>query len=209
MRRTYLSFVLFNIFALACSLPGYMMFQKSAAVAVPSATAEPQITATTTVLPSPTETSSPSLTPTATPTQTASLTPTFTATPTITPTSGPTLTPTFSFPAVTVNQQAHCRYGPNTAYLHAADLYAGDIGTVRGRFNLSKWLFVKFDKLNYFCWVAPSVVDVVGDITTVKFTQVYLPGPSVLYNPPHNVSAKRDGNKVSISWDVDVVRRVI
>jgi len=98
--------------------------------------------------------------------------------------------------------QAHCRYGPNIAYLHAADLYAGDTGTVRGRFQLSKWLFIKFDKLNYFCWVAPSVVDVTGDITTVKFTDVYLPGPSVLYKPPHNVVASRDGKKVTITWEM-------
>jgi hypothetical protein len=103
---------------------------------------------------------------------------------------------------VTVNQQAHCRYGPNVAYLHAADLYAGDTGTVRGRFLLSKWLFIKFDKLNYFCWVAPSVVDVSGDINTIKFTDVFLPGPSVLYKPPRGVTAVRDGKKVTISWEV-------
>jgi hypothetical protein len=81
-------------------------------------------------------------------------------------------------------------------------LYAGDVGSVRGRFKLSKWLFVKFDKLNYFCWVAPSVVDVVGDITTIKFTEVSLPGPSVLYKAPHNVAAVRNGNKVTITWDM-------
>lgn len=102
---------------------------------------------------------------------------------------------------MTVNKQAHCRYGPAIAYLHAADLYAGDTGTVRGRFNSSKWLYIKFDKLKYFCWVAPSVVDVVGDITTIKFTDVHLPGPSVLYSPPKNLSAVRDGDKVRITWE--------
>lgn len=60
---------------------------------------------------------------------------------------------------------------------------------------------VKFDKLNYFCWVAPSVVDVTGDINTVKFSEVYLPGPSVLYDPPQNVTASRDEAKVTIRWD--------
>jgi hypothetical protein len=73
---------------------------------------------------------------------------------------------------------------------------------VRGRFNNSKWLYIKFDKLKYFCWVAPSVVDVVGDINTIKFTQVYLPGPSVLYGSPKGVSAVRDGKKVTITWEV-------
>ena len=82
-------------------------------------------------------------------------------------TPSPTIaaTPTFAFPTVTVNKQAHCRYGPSVAYLHAADLYPGDTGTVRGRYIYSNWLYIKFDKLNYFCWVAPSVVDVVGDVS--------------------------------------------
>ena len=81
-------------------------------------------------------------------------------------------------------KQAHCRYGPSTAYLHAADLYSGDVGTVRGRFQYSRWLYIKFDKLNYFCWVAPSVVDAEGDVSMIYMTDVRLPGPSVLYGPP-------------------------
>lgn len=97
--------------------------------------------------------------------------------------------------------QAHCRYGPARAFLHAADLYPGDRGTVRGRSRLSTWLYVKFDKLNYFCWVAPSVVEVQGDITRIYYTEPRLPGPSVLYSPPGSVRAVRDGNQVTVSWD--------
>lgn len=190
MRKSIFIFLILNVMALACSLPFLSTPQ-----AAPSATAP--------VLPTiaPSET----VKPTEIPTKTAvpSQTVTITLTPTVTETPGPSATPTFAFPSVTVNKQAHCRYGPHLAYLHAADLYAGDTGTVRGRFKLSKWLFVKFDKLNYFCWVAPSVVDVVGDITTVKFTEVYLPIPGVdLYYPPRNVNAVRDENKVHISWEV-------
>ncbi len=158
--------------------------------------------------PAPTASPAPStltLTPSPRPSATRTPTPSQTSSPTLTPTEtqppGPTASPTFSFPSATVNQQAHCRYGPAKAHLHAADLYAGDSGTVRGRFLYSQWLLVKFDKLSYFCWVAPSVVDVVGDLSTVKFTEVKLVGPSTLYQPPQNVTAVRDGNKVSISWD--------
>lgn len=196
MRKPTLLLICLTALTLACGLPGL------GAQAVPTAT---QISASTETSPPSTETSLPS----ASPTQTLppSLTPvpaTITLTPTVTDTPGPSATPTFAFPVVTVNKQAHCRYGPNVAYLHAADLYAGDRGTVRGRVQLSKWLFIKFDKLNYFCWVAPSVVDVVGDITTIKiveFTDNYLPGPSVLYNPPQNVVVVRNGKNVTISWD--------
>lgn len=64
---------------------------------------------------------------TTTSTQTATSEPTLTLTPTIELSPAITSTPTFTFPGVTVNKQAHCRYGPSVAYLHAADLYpAGD-----------------------------------------------------------------------------------
>lgn len=134
--------------------------------------------------------------PTNTPTPTETLTPTITATPTITP------TPTFTFPAVKVHTQAHCRYGPSTAYLHAADLYPGDTGTVRGRYLNSAWLHVKFDKLNYWCWVSPSVMDVRGDISTVNYITPDLQRiGSNQYGPPQNVQATRNGNEVTITWN--------
>jgi hypothetical protein len=196
MRKQALIFLSLITLTLACVVP--------ALGAQPAATTSPAPADTLTSLPM-TETSLPTATPspTASPSQT-SLPPTITLTPTVTQTIGPSATPTFAFPVVTVNKQAHCRYGPHVAYLHAADLYAGDRGTVRYRAQLSKWLFIKFDKLGYYCWVAPSVVDVVGDITTVKvveFTDSFLPGPSVLYNPPQNVVAVRDGKNVTITWD--------
>ena len=140
--------------------------------------------------------------PTITFTPTETFTPAATLTPTITPTPTISATPTFSFPVVTVNKQAHCRYGPSGAYLHAADLYPGDIGTARNRYVNSNWLYVKFDKLNYFCWVAPSVVDVVGDVKTLAFKELNLQSiGSNMYGPPQNISAFRDGNKVTIMWD--------
>ena len=141
-------------------------------------------------------------TPSHTPSPTTTFTPTITFTPTVTLTPTITATPTFAFPVVTVNKQAHCRYGPAVAYLHAADLYPGDVGSVRGRAVYSNWLYIKFDKLNYFCWVAPSVVDVVGDISNInKVTPNLLSIGSNQYGPPHNVSAVRDGDTVTISWD--------
>ncbi len=147
-----------------------------------------------------TETPEPTFTSTAT--QTATSEPTLTLTPTIEMSPTVTATPTFTFPSVTVNKQAHCRYGPSVAYLHAADLYAGDTGTVRGRYIYSNWLYVKFDKLNYFCWVAPSVVDVVGDVSTVAYKELNLQSiGSNMYGPPGNVTAVRDGERVIISWN--------
>jgi hypothetical protein len=147
-------------------------------------------------------TETPEPTVAATQTRTPTLEPTISFTPTVELSPTATATPTFAFPGVTVNKQAHCRYGPSVAYLHAADLYPGDVGTVRGRFIYSNWLYVKFDKLNYFCWVAPSVVDVVGDVSTVAYKELNLQSiGSNMYGPPGNVTAVRDGNNVTISWN--------
>ena len=177
------------IFMFACNLP----FGQQATPVPAAFTAAAWTQTSTPTLPfTPTETFIPTLT----------LTPTITPSPTITP------TPTYAFPSVTVNKQAHCRYGPSVAYLHAADLYPGDSGTVRGRYILSKWLYVKFDKQNYFCWVAPSVIDVVGDISKIEYTELNLQAiGSNQYGPPHHVSAVRDGNKVTVSWDQMVMTK--
>jgi hypothetical protein len=161
---------------------------------------EEPVTPTTTIITATadnlTETPVATFTPTKTVTPAAAFTPTIVLSPTI------TAKPTFEFPTVTVNQQAHCRYGPSVAYLHAADLYPGDVGTVRNRYIYSNWLYIKFDKLNYFCWVAPSVVEVVGDISTVAYKDLNLQSiGSNMYGPPKNVTAVRDGNKVTISWE--------
>lgn len=135
------------------------------------------------------------------PTATIAFTPTITLTPTITSTPSITPSPTFDFPDVVVNQTAHCRYGPSKAYLHAADLYAGDKGVVWGRFLYSNWLQVKFEKLGYACWVAPSVIDVSGDITRINYTTPDLMKVgSNQYGPPHGVQASRNGNQVTITW---------
>jgi hypothetical protein len=141
-------------------------------------------------------------TPEATLTPTVTLSPTTTLTPTITFTPTISSTPTFAFPTVTVNKQAHCRYGPSVAFLHAADLYPGDTGAVNGRFEYSGWLYIKFDKLKYYCWVAPSVVDVVGDISTLYYTEPDLQSVGYSdYPPPGNIKAVRSGDEVTISWD--------
>ena len=163
--------------------------------AIPTA---PAATATTTEE----LTETPAATLTLTSTRTATFTRTVTFTPTIELSPTITATPTFAFPSVTVNKQAHCRYGPSVAYLHAADLFPGDVGSVRGRYIYSNWLYIKFDKLNYFCWVAPSLVEVVGDISTVAYKELNLQSiGSNQYGPPAGVTAVRNGNEVTISWN--------
>ena len=160
----------------------------------------PTPTATATITATPTATLTLTPTPTATVTPTFTLTPTVTLTPTITPTPTITATPTFDFPEVTVSEQAHCRYGPSSAYLHAADLYTSDHGLLWNRNFDGTWLWVRFDKLHYACWVSASVVQVEGDVFSVVVTHTRLPH-SELYGPPGNVQATRDGNQVTVTWE--------
>ncbi len=169
---------------------------------------EQQASATLTVQPvSASWTSTPPLTiiptltftpfPTATFTPTDTLTPTPTLTPSITPTA------TYALPTFTVNQQAYCRYGPSKAYLPAADLFAGDKGQVWGRSPYNNWLWVQPEKINHQCWVAPSVINVVGDVSAlwINDTNNYARIPSELYGPPTNIQATRNGDQVTITWD--------
>ena len=174
-------------------------------------TPTPSVTPSPTITPSPTATftatPTATFTPTVTPTPTETLTPTVTETPTITPTPTetptptPTLTPTVDLPDVTVNvAAAHCRYGPGAAYLHAADLYDGDHGVVWNRNYAGTWLWVRFDKLHYACWVAASVVEISGDVQSVSVYRPSLP-KSTLYGPPQRVAAERSGDQVVVVWD--------
>lgn len=141
-------------------------------------------------------------TPTFTPTFTSTFTPTETSTPSITPTQTITLTPTFALPVFTVKSQAHCRYGPAKAYLHAGDLYPGDTGLVWGVDKQGRaWLYVKLDKYKYPCYVAKSVIEVQGDLSTiVPAPPLYLP-QSTLYGPIQRVNASRKGNEVVLDWE--------
>ena len=169
------------------------------------ATKIPPATSTHTLEPTDTQTPAPTTTPTSTVTSTATRTPTKTPIPTQThtptTTSTPTITPspTYSFPTITVLMQANCRYGPAKAYLYAWGMYPGDTGTVWGRNYSGTWLWIQPDNIEYQCWIAASTVEIHGDISILRVAPVRLPH-SVLYGPPDNISAVRDGNSVTVSW---------
>jgi len=176
----------------ACSLP-------------PAVTIHSKPSTTKKFLPTNSLTSSPTRSTSKTPSKTPS--PTETKKPTVTQTSSATLTasispsPTIDFPDVTINvNSAHCRYGPGRAYLHAADLYNGDHGFVWNRNYSGTWLWVRFDKLHYACWVAASLTNIKGDVFSVSTYSPPLP-KSTLYGPPKKISATRDGTQIVITWE--------
>ncbi len=190
MSRRIIGFIIILIFLLsACSpqAPDPVL----TATGLPSATH----TVTSTATLAPTDT----LTPTVTRTATATSTPTKTSTPTITLTPSITPSPTYSLPTLVVKMQSNCRYGPGVAYLYAWGMYTGDTATVWGRNDSGTWLWIQPDKIKYQCWIATSLVDVTGDIFSVYVAPVRLPH-STLYGPPTGITATRQGDTVTISW---------
>ena len=163
------------------------------------ATDEPASTSTHTLAPTGTHTPTPTATSTITVTLTRTSTPTQSRTPTITRTPTISPTPTFTFPTITALMQANCRYGPGKAYLYAWGMYTGDTGTVWGRNSSGTWLWIQPDNIEYQCWIAASVVEIHGDIFTLRVAPVRLPH-STLYDPPQGVGAVRDGDSVTVSW---------
>jgi len=95
--------------------------------------------------------------------------------------------------------QSHCRYGPGTAYLHAGDLYEGDHALLWNRNYDGSWLYIQPDNQTWPCWVSATVVDVDGDVFSVVYLYRRLPW-SVLYGPPGNVRAVRQGDQVIVTW---------
>jgi hypothetical protein len=147
--------------------------------------------ATNTAVPSHTSTNTPPPSPTAVATETPI--PTETATPTITP------SPTFAFPQAVIQMQANCRYGPGTAYLYSHGLYDDDDVEIHGRTPSGTWLWIQPENLERHCWAAASVMEISGDIFTVKVVEPVLPR-TTFAGPPQDVNAIRDGEKVTVSW---------
>ncbi|MCU0488331.1 MAG: hypothetical protein MUE67_05210 [Anaerolineales bacterium] len=156
----------------------------------------------------------------------APATPTFTATRPVPPTQRPLPSPTTPNPTATlpvfptatqtalasptgneatelhaeVVQQAHCRYGPGTAFLHSDDLYPGERAGVDGRNDSGTWLWIKPDDIDRHCWAAASVLRYDGQVNLLPVVTSKLPY-SNLYGPPQNVQTARDGDQVIIAWD--------
>ena len=113
-----------------------------------------------------------------------------------------TQTPTGHFPALIVTAlEEHCAYGPSPAYIHATHIHAGDRGAVIARFARSNWLLVQFDHLDYACWISPSVGEISGDVAGLPYAEPDLPPARAEYPAPVNISASREGDQVTISWE--------
>jgi hypothetical protein len=127
-----------------------------------------------------------------------------TATPSLTPTRTkvPSATPTWDPPRVEVLQKVNCWYGPGTAYLFKYGLPQGVWMRAIGRNEDGSWLVIKApnDPDSNACWIqADQAKFLTGSMRDVPVLWIALPY-SVLYLPPKVVTASREGNNVTISW---------
>ena len=175
----------------------------------PSPTPTPFATLTPTPPPPiPTDT----LTSTDIPTLTATDTVTVSPTATETATSTPSLTPVPTYLTLRGRplRTIACNYGPGDIYLYQEVMnprYQMDVlgkAVIRYRGREQTWLYTQADGFQLKCFVNAADVQLMGggieDLKTVYPGEVRLP-ISDLWDPPQNVVATRQGDRVMISWD--------
>lgn len=160
---------------------------------------------TNTPIPTNTETPPPSATATHT------LPPTSTPSPTATPTETetPTITPTYAPLRGKINvDKVSCRYGPGAMYLYLYGLVKGANQDIIGRNDDASWLLTQARGDDTSCWVKADLMDLNGDPLTAPVIHpddYHLP-QSPYYGPLTNVTARRNGSEVIVSWSPLLLR---
>jgi len=99
-----------------------------------------------------------------------------------------------------VLELSNCRYGPGAPYLYKYALIEGSNLEVMGRNDLGTWILVRAIGGTNPCWVKATLMDVKGDVMSVAPTYIPLPA-SPYYAPLSGVTASREGQEVTISWN--------
>ncbi|HZK61719.1 MAG TPA: hypothetical protein VFC41_06550 [Anaerovoracaceae bacterium] len=141
---------------------------------------------------------------TATPSATTRATSTHTPGLTTTPTFTPTLIPTYEILRGEVNvPHVSCFYGPHKSYLYKYGLVGGSNLEIIGRNIDTNYIEIRAIGGTNPCWMNLEWMNVKGDINNVRPvppSEVILP-QSPYYGPVSGVSAARDGDQVTISWN--------
>lgn len=104
-----------------------------------------------------------------------------------------------------VLELSNCRYGPGAMYLYKYALIPGSNLEVFGRIESGNWILVRAIGGTNPCWVKASLMELTGDVMSLE--PVYLPLPqSPYYGPLGGVSASRDGDQVTVSWNAIQLR---
>lgn len=148
-------------------------------------------------------------TPTATlvPSPTATVTASATSLPTQTPTATPV--PTYGkLRAEVIIDQAVCHYGPGAPYLYKYGVYKGSNLEIIRRLEGGNYVEIQAIGGNNPCWVRMDYFKIRGDLANVQpvhMDDIRLP-ISPYYASPGGVSARRDGDIVTVFWNALVLR---
>jgi hypothetical protein len=130
--------------------------------------------------------------------------PTDTPAPPATNTPPPTLTPTFQvLRGLVIPERVNCRYGPGAVYLYKYGLLAGTPMEIIGRREDAAWVLIQAVGGNNPCWVNAELLDFDGDLMTVAPVDVHVVlAWSPFYDALTGVSAARDGDTVTVFWNL-------
>lgn len=151
----------------------------------------PIFTATTTITP--------------TTTSTATNIPSPTNTQTLIPTPSPTITATYSILRGEVNvEHVSCFYGPHKSYLYKYGLVGGSNLEIIGRNTDTNYIEIRAIGGTNPCWMNSEWMNIKGELNAIQPINpedVVLP-QSPYYGPLSGVSAIRNGETVTISWNI-------
>ncbi|MEA4907865.1 MAG: hypothetical protein GYA17_08885 [Chloroflexi bacterium] len=139
------------------------------------------------------------LSPTSPPTETAS------ATPSPTVTASQTPVPTYvTLRGKVIVDQAVCHYGPGAPYLYKYAVIRDSNLEIIARVARGTYIQVQAIGGDNPCWVNPQWMEIQGDLNSVRpmnAEDVQLPWTPYYSQPPTGVSAQRQGNEVTVSWN--------
>ncbi len=128
--------------------------------------------------------------------------PTQTHTPPPTHTTTPTPIPTYEIlRGKVLPERANCRYGPGWMYLYKYGLVGSSNLEVIGRTDRGYWVLIQAIGGNNPCWVKADLMELTGDVMSLPPVEVgVVQAWSPYYAPLTNVSARRDGDIVTVSF---------
>lgn len=129
--------------------------------------------------------------------------PTATDLPTVTPIPSQTPVPTYQTlrGEVTIAQVV-CHYGPGAPYLYKYGVYQGSNLEIIARDEISHYVEIQAIGGNNPCWVKAEYLKIKGDLESlrpIRTVDVKLP-ISPYYGPPTGISARREGDTVTVFW---------
>jgi hypothetical protein len=98
--------------------------------------------------------------------------------------------------------QAVCHYGPGAPYLYKYGVYKGSNLEILRRVQYGNYIEIQAIGGSNPCWVRQDYLELKGrleDLEPVSAADVRLP-ISPYYTPPTGVSARRDGDVVTVFW---------